>query len=891
MWWRDEDLQVIDHALARAGAASPSILTISGSAGMGKSTLLAEIALRATAAGFRVLHAEGEDGGYQSPYSLLRQLGVDDVFAIDGRIKDPLLVVQHLREAMERVAGAAPVLLALDDLQWADRESVETLYWLIQRSAADRILVATGVRRGEEEGHSSWVRLARRPEASRVDLVGLSGAAAAALVGSIRQGVPDRLTARLVQHTDGNPLYLTSLVSQYPPDELGAMHVLPAPTELAQSIRRVLATSSPDAARLLDAVAVLGYRWTPLALAARLAGIAGPLPAADALISARLLDQRPLEPGSPVRIAHTLIRAAVYQTIPLARRRDLHLRAAADAEPMEALEHRVAATFSSDDPLADELSTAAEAAAHRMEFRRAAHLYRWAASVTSDASARSARQLESLFESVLARDLEVVSLELADIDDSWHPVQSALVRGALAWAKGDLAEASVVFATVPDEALAAADGKTRSRLGALHLYARVWMGDDLESLASLIAAATEGAGNPGLAEVNTPILGQLRLRAGDHASMQEAIQRTPADPTLTPIADTMMLAWRGTLYVFTATTDAAERDLAEVVGRVRRGALSTSAEGSFDAFLGFARWQRGEWELAGADFDVAAETSFGNHNPVVPTLRSLVPTIRAQWDEADRLLDHSARQLHQTPWWEAVQIHALTRVVRAHAGGDPAHQAALLPLLREEFGDRFRGRRELIPLFATLHLALAATWAGELDWAEEYERMLSIDAQMFPWTTWAIPWTRALRFERSGDVTRALSLAGEASSAPGAELPLYRAHVWADLGRIAEAAGDSPRAAVALARAERAYRALRATAYTARMEGSDTTSPPAEEDVLAVLSPRERDVAALIVAGLSYAQVARNLYLSRSTVAFHLSNIYAKVGVESRHELTALARR
>ncbi|ANJ27810.1 response regulator transcription factor [Agromyces aureus] len=61
-------------------------------------------------------------------------------------------------------------------------------------------------------------------------------------------------------------------------------------------------------------------------------------------------------------------------------------------------------------------------------------------------------------------------------------------------------------------------------------------------------------------------------------------------------------------------------------------------------------------------------------------------------------------------------------------------------------------------------------------------------------------------------------------------------------------------------------------------------------DELSVLTAREKDVATLLVSGYSYAQIAKQLYLSRSTVSYHLSNIYAKTGVESRHGLTQLVR-
>jgi DNA-binding CsgD family transcriptional regulator len=60
------------------------------------------------------------------------------------------------------------------------------------------------------------------------------------------------------------------------------------------------------------------------------------------------------------------------------------------------------------------------------------------------------------------------------------------------------------------------------------------------------------------------------------------------------------------------------------------------------------------------------------------------------------------------------------------------------------------------------------------------------------------------------------------------------------------------------------------------------------DDPLALLSDRERDVVGLLAQGMSYAQIARELYVSRSTVAFHLGNVYAKTDTTSRHELVEL---
>ena len=81
--------------------------------------------------------------------------------------------------------------------------------------------------------------------------------------------------------------------------------------------------------------------------------------------------------------------------------------------------------------------------------------------------------------------------------------------------------------------------------------------------------------------------------------------------------------------------------------------------------------------------------------------------------------------------------------------------------------------------------------------------------------------------------------------------------------------------------------------YLARLnETADPPQPgsPAEVDVLSALSDRERDVATLLVSGLTYAQIARDLYVTRATVGFHTGRIYAKTGVTSRAELIDLVR-
>jgi DNA-binding CsgD family transcriptional regulator len=92
------------------------------------------------------------------------------------------------------------------------------------------------------------------------------------------------------------------------------------------------------------------------------------------------------------------------------------------------------------------------------------------------------------------------------------------------------------------------------------------------------------------------------------------------------------------------------------------------------------------------------------------------------------------------------------------------------------------------------------------------------------------------------------------------------------------------------ARAASALLALDAGRYASGLLPPAADPVPAPDDPLAPLSDREREVAALLLEGLSYAQIAKELFVTRSTVAFHLSNVYAKTGTSTRHEFVQLAR-
>ena len=98
-----------------------------------------------------------------------------------------------------------------------------------------------------------------------------------------------------------------------------------------------------------------------------------------------------------------------------------------------------------------------------------------------------------------------------------------------------------------------------------------------------------------------------------------------------------------------------------------------------------------------------------------------------------------------------------------------------------------------------------------------------------------------------------------------------------------------------VSRRPRSTSGLGATAYADARVGGTVLRPVAASahglPQALGLTEREQDVLTLVASGMSYAQIARELFVTQSTVGYHLSNIYRKAQVTSRHELTELVRR
>ena len=295
---REVELAALKAELAEVLSGTPRVVLIEGLPGIGKSAVIDHFL--ADRVDLTVLRATGEQWeafvAYGVVDQLMRTAGVSKASLLAGRVRslpaeEPVGVGARVLEAIEALEAVAPVVLVVDDAHWADLDSLRALLFVLRRLVGIRVLTLLAHR--TEDAH-------RLPEGLRRQATGRTGTTVvvkplpaddittlAAACGV--QHLSQRTARRLHAHTQGNPLYITTLLAEMPAERWQTWEPkLPAPRMFATQVVDRLNACSPATRSLVEAAAVLGATAT-LKSTATLAGVTDLISALDEAADLNLL--------------------------------------------------------------------------------------------------------------------------------------------------------------------------------------------------------------------------------------------------------------------------------------------------------------------------------------------------------------------------------------------------------------------------------------------------------------------------------------------------------------------------------------------------------------------------------------------------------------------------
>ena len=320
------------------------------------------------------------------PWSLRNAL--EQVFGLTtGPRPDRFLVGMAVLELITAAARRKPVLWIVDDPQWLDSPSVQTIGFVCRRLPPERILVAIAARNNLRGDDLAGVEEMRLSGLSRDDSRRLLPAVDAPSDPTVRE--------RIIAEAHGNPLALLELPFMWTPAEVAGESPELEPGSLTGRLEGAFSRrlrKLPRGTQTLLALAAAEPTGDPSLLwaAAQLLGL-------DASAAAPALDSGLIEVREHVRFRHPLVRAVAYRTAPLAVRLESHRVLAEVTDPIIDADrrawHRACSTVTYDDGIAEELEQSAGRAQARGGFLGAAALLERAALLTPHGPRRADRTL------------------------------------------------------------------------------------------------------------------------------------------------------------------------------------------------------------------------------------------------------------------------------------------------------------------------------------------------------------------------------------------------------------------------------------------------------------------------------------------------------------------
>ncbi|HWC25376.1 MAG TPA: AAA family ATPase [Solirubrobacteraceae bacterium] len=928
---REAELAALGALLSGARAGRGRVVLIEGPAGIGKTRLLGETREHAGRQGLGVLGARGGELERDYAFGVVRQLLEASVARASAAQRRELLagaaalaesvlcapaaaspagagaaqsILHGLYWVVANLAERRPLLLAVDDLHWADGPSLRFLLYLARRLRDLPVALVLALRTGEPSGDAELLRALRleahppvlepKPLSPRG-----TGALTAALLG---REAAEGLAAACHEATRGNLFLLMELLHQLGTGSGGADPAAVsrlASERIAAAILLRIGRLDRSAPALVRAASVLGEGAT-LDLVAALAGLDRLTAAglADALARAEILE--PSAPSAPLRFVHPLVRTAVYEDMPRRKRLRLHARAAQllsqDPDGVDAAAVHLLRTEPSGDEAAVELLRQAA---------RAAIGYG-----APDAAVELLRRAEREPPPEAARPGLLLELGSA----AWRagePDGVALLREAFATAVGQPARAraglelALALGVSRGESTDAIPVLERARDGLRDEELRTIIDARLVMFAVCVPvararlsahrrrtrAAVERSGSEAGLLLRSVVAADLALdgaaaeavRLAEEALVDGRVMRRD----IAHESDFAMAAvW---VLIGTGRLRAAARQLDDGIAYARaRG--SPFAVARVACFRALVLWRLGELRGAESDADVALPVAAAWGIPHALSAAVLAAVCLERGDPAGartalRTVDPDPAVLEVVP----SQVVREVRAALALAEGEP--RAALVELAAYARWEQEAGiGGGMAPVAWRSAAALAHLALGEVDEA----RALAAGELELARRLGAAP--------RLGAALRVLGLATGGSDGgalleeavrllEGSDARLDHARALVDLGALLRRTGRRTTGTERLrAGMELAHRCgATALADTAADELRRAGARPRRIAVSGrdALTPSERRVTDLALQGMSNKQIAQALFVTLRTVEMHLSNSYRKLGVPGRDQLGA----
>ena len=801
----------------------------------------------------------------------------------DGPQPDRFLVGLACLTLLARAAADEPVLCAVDDAEWMDPESALVLGFVARRLYADRVGIILTL--GDEHEPPAFAQL------PTIEVGGLPDDAAADLLRSIA-GVPleAAVVDRVVTGTDRNPLAIVEVGNHFTADELAAWASLPGPVPTGRKLqqrylRRVRQLPNDAQEFVLLAAADISGDAGRVRQAAADAGI-DPDTAEREAEAAELIEAS----GNVLRFRHPLIRSAVYHGASDAARRHAHhllcpVRGR-DRDAEELIWHRAAAAAAPNEQLAADLEAAALHARDRGALSTAAALLRRSVALTPGQDVRARREV-ALARAELATGRPSTARRVADdvlprLPEGTTRGHAQVVIGEALLAQGHVVEAAQVLASAT--AALAADPTASADALLTAFNAAMWAGPaEISRVARLPVPSPRTAPSVTdllLAGYQARFTQSYQAAAGPLRAAMQALRADDLDPVTG-------LKWfeLGTVAAGSLWDDEA---LIDITNRWEQAARKLGALVELPValnFRAFAHWLTCGLDHAADQWDEMREIMAASQNPGMVGIdsRSLGLLLVCYGDTAEARAAGQAQIREATARGQRAVANigrGIVAIADLRSGQYEAAVGSCLPVIRD---DHPFAAEWMLP-----ELIEAAVRSDQRQVARTAFATLAdrTSAAATPWALGIRARCQAL-LDDTGQAEAAYLEAISQLERSRAAVDLARAHLlygqWLRRGRRRRdarvqlrTANDMFHAMGAGGYAEQAEGELRATGERARKRTPDTERN---------LTPQEARIADLAAGGATNGEIAEQLFLSASTVDYHLGKVFRKLGVRSRTEL------